>query len=162
MSKITAEIIKNSTISAEIQAEAKIESSITKEAEIKSEITKSKTIEASISKQAEITANLTLAGITKIQQANDIEGTPEDGNTLVWSDDTGKFTYSSPAGEDKNYTEEFTDALDIDITHNLNKFPSVTIVDTAGDEVVTLVRHLDRNTINLTFTAETSGKVYIN
>jgi hypothetical protein len=48
------------------------------------------------------------------------------------------------------------------ITHNLGKYPSVTVVDSAGTVVVGEIEYLDLNSIRITFTAEFSGKAYFN
>ena len=49
-----------------------------------------------------------------------------------------------------------------DITHNMGKFPSVTIVDTAGDEVDAQVNHISNTHLTITFSALVSGKAYLN
>ncbi len=46
--------------------------------------------------------------------------------------------------------------------HNLGKFPSVTIVTSAGDEVEGDVSHDSVNQATLTFSAAFSGKAYFN
>lgn len=48
------------------------------------------------------------------------------------------------------------------ITHNLQKFPAVTVVDSAGTVVVGEVTYLDQNSLKVTFSAEFSGKAYCN
>lgn len=48
------------------------------------------------------------------------------------------------------------------ITHNMGKYPSVTIVDTAGDEVEGAVRQNSINQLTITFSAAVSGKAYLN
>jgi hypothetical protein len=48
------------------------------------------------------------------------------------------------------------------ITHNLNRFPSVTIVDSTGREVIGDIKYIDRNTITLTFKSLFSGRAYLN
>jgi hypothetical protein len=48
------------------------------------------------------------------------------------------------------------------ITHNLNKYPSVTIVTSAGDEVEGDVSFPTINTVTLNFSASFSGKAYLN
>lgn len=48
------------------------------------------------------------------------------------------------------------------INHNLGKYPSVTIVDTAGSEVEGNVTHTGPNGLTITFTAPFSGKAFIN
>ena len=48
------------------------------------------------------------------------------------------------------------------ITHNLNKFPSVSIVDSSNAEVIGEVEHTDANTLIVKFSAAFSGKAFIN
>lgn len=49
-----------------------------------------------------------------------------------------------------------------EINHNLGRYPSVTVVDSAGDKVETLTHYVDENNIRLEFTAEFGGKAYLN
>ena len=48
------------------------------------------------------------------------------------------------------------------VTHNLNKFPSVSVVDTANTQVFTRAEYIDTNTLILTFSAAFAGKAYMN
>ena len=48
------------------------------------------------------------------------------------------------------------------VTHNLNKFPSVTIVDCNEEQIFGVVDYQSANTIVLTFSAAISGKAYLN
>ena len=48
------------------------------------------------------------------------------------------------------------------IAHNMGKNPSVSIVDSAGDEVVGQVIHTSLNQVVISFTAAFSGKAYLN
>jgi hypothetical protein len=48
------------------------------------------------------------------------------------------------------------------ITHGLGKFPSATVVDSAGSEVIGEVNYTDNNNLTITFTAPFSGKAYLN
>ena len=48
------------------------------------------------------------------------------------------------------------------VTHNLNKFPSVTIVDSNEEQIFGVVDYQSANTIVLTFSAAISGKAYLN
>ena len=59
------------------------------------------------------------------------------------------------------YTQASPSAI-WNIQHNLNKNPSVSIVDTAGSQVYTDVEYIDNNNLRLTFFAAFSGKAYMN
>ena len=48
------------------------------------------------------------------------------------------------------------------IEHNLDKFPSVSVVDTANTQVFTIAEYIDTNTLILTFSAAFAGKAYMN
>lgn len=48
------------------------------------------------------------------------------------------------------------------ITHNLEKYPSVTVVDSADTIIVGEITYLDMNTLKITFQAAFSGKAYLN
>lgn len=48
------------------------------------------------------------------------------------------------------------------INHNMDKYPSVNIVDSANDEVTGEVKYNSLNQITITFTAAFSGKAYLN
>lgn len=66
-------------------------------------------------------------------------------------------------GEDKN--EVFiqnTAAAEWNITHSLNKRPSVTVIDSAGTVVEGTTTYISNSEITLTFTAPFSGKAYLN
>lgn len=49
-----------------------------------------------------------------------------------------------------------------DIVHGLNKYPSVTIVDSGGNTVVGDVRYVSLNEVQVTFTSAFSGTAYLN
>lgn len=64
---------------------------------------------------------------------------------------------------DKTYVHhQSTPALVWDITHNLDKFPSVTIVDSAGAVVMGDVTYESENKLKVAFTAEFGGSAYLN
>ena len=48
------------------------------------------------------------------------------------------------------------------VVHNLNKFPSVNIVDSGGSVVLGEIQYIDENQITITFTSGFSGKAYLN
>lgn len=49
-----------------------------------------------------------------------------------------------------------------DVTHNLNKKPSVTVVDSADSVVIGDVQYINNNQVRLTFVGAFSGKAYFN
>ena len=74
-------------------------------------------------------------------------------------------SYSPKGQTDKNFTSNninFTSGQELQIDHNLNKFPSVTTVDSAGSQVVGDIQHVDLNSFKITFKASFQGKIYAN
>jgi len=58
--------------------------------------------------------------------------------------------------------DQSTPASSWSITHNLNKYPSVTIVDTASSEIIGEVVYNSTNSLTLNFSASFSGKAFLN
>ena len=48
------------------------------------------------------------------------------------------------------------------VTHNLSKYPTITVVDSGGSVVLGEIQYTDENQIIITFTSEFSGKAYLN
>ena len=70
---------------------------------------------------------------------------------------------NNSSGSDKFF--RFTQAVASDVwevNHNLNKFPSVTVVDSANDVVVGDIKYIDKNNVVITFSASFVGKAYFN
>jgi len=64
---------------------------------------------------------------------------------------------------DKNYLHDQGISSTVwTITHNLNKFPSVTVKDSAGEEVEGEVHHVSVNQLTITFSASFSGVATLN
>jgi hypothetical protein len=73
------------------------------------------------------------------------------------------FQYDYLSEGDKNF--EFTQASPSttwSVSHDLNKFPSVTVVDSAGTQVIGDVQHIDNDNLTITFINQFSGKAYLN
>ena len=65
--------------------------------------------------------------------------------------------------EDKNFV--YTQAVSSDvweIQHNLDKYPSITIVDSGNSVVIGEIVYIDKNNVRITFTSAFSGKAYFN
>lgn len=68
-----------------------------------------------------------------------------------------------PINYDKNYLHIQSVASDEWlINHNLNKYPSVTVIDSAENIVVGEVEYLDLNNLKIKFTGGFSGKATLN
>ena len=70
--------------------------------------------------------------------------------------------FASGSGDKFYPYEQMAPATTWSINHNLGKFPSVTVVDSAGTVVGGDVTYNDANNVTLTFTAAFSGKAYLN
>lgn len=67
------------------------------------------------------------------------------------------------SGGDKHYTHNQEMASDVwEVTHDLGKEPAVTIIDSAGTEVIGEVEHVSLNKCILRFEGAFSGKAIFN
>jgi len=66
-------------------------------------------------------------------------------------------------GDDKHFTfDQATPSATWTISHNLNKRPSVTVVDSGGNEWQTAVEHISPNQCVVRFSAPFAGRAYLN
>lgn len=65
-------------------------------------------------------------------------------------------------GSDKNFETVLSGQTDITIDHNLNKYPAISVFDSAGDEVEGDYTHINTNSVRLRFSAGFSGKAIFN
>lgn len=63
---------------------------------------------------------------------------------------------------DKTFSKSFTSATAVIVDHNLAKFPSVTVVDSAGDEVEGTVSFVSASQCVVAFSSAFSGVIYCN
>lgn len=66
------------------------------------------------------------------------------------------------ADGDKNYTTTFSPTDTLLVTHNLNKYPSVDVINSAGDEVIGDVNYLTTNSLIVSFSAAFGGRITCN
>ena len=88
-----------------------------------------------------------------------------EGNGSLVGDKYYAMAYSPKGQTDKNFVSSniaFSADVAETVNHNLNKFPSVTTVDSAGSHVVGDVQHINENSFTITFTSSFTGKVYAN
>jgi hypothetical protein len=84
--------------------------------------------------------------------------------------DTGKFKIGDGSSSwtslgyagDKTYTQGFSSTATVTVTHGLNKYPAVTVMDSAGDEVIGDIAYTNLNSLVVTFSAPFSGTVTCN
>lgn len=76
---------------------------------------------------------------------------------------TGPSGGSTPGTGDSNYVHPQSSPSALwTVNHGLGKFPSVSVVDSANDEVEGSVRHISVNQLTITFSAPFSGRAFIN
>ena len=64
---------------------------------------------------------------------------------------------------DKNYLHIQNIASDVwEINHDLKKFPSVTVIDSAGSEVIGDIEYIDTDNVRIKFAGSFSGKATLN
>lgn len=68
---------------------------------------------------------------------------------------------ASKGGGRKDWTQNVA-AARWEVQHNLDGWPAVTVVDSAGTEVVGDVQYIDKNNVVISFTAPFSGKAFFN
>lgn len=89
------------------------------------------------------------------------------GYWMIWNVATKQYETSNlPVGEggsDKTFVfVQNVAANSWEIQHNLNKFPSVSIVDSGNNLVLGEIEYIDSNNLKVNFSAIFSGKAYIN
>lgn len=95
-------------------------------------------------------------------------GIPAGGNTdeilTKASSDDYDFAWAAPSEVygDNNYEQAFTSSASVTVTHNLNKYPSLVIFDSAGDEVEGFVQHTSKNSLTVSFSSPFTGTVSCN
>lgn len=62
--------------------------------------------------------------------------------------------------DDRSLTQSFNLQNIIVVTHNFTRYPSVTIFDTAGDEIIGDIVHASANQFTVTFSVTVSGVIY--
>lgn len=74
-----------------------------------------------------------------------------------------RVTALEQGGSDKHFVfNQSVPASTWNIEHGLEKYPSVTVVDSAGNEVVGDCEYIDDNNVVVTFSNAFSGKAYLN
>ena len=76
--------------------------------------------------------------------------------------DIVNFTFGDNSGDKTFVYNQVTPATTWTVQHGLNKFPSITVVDTAKSVVVGNYTYVDNNNVILEFSAPFAGKAYFN
>ena len=72
------------------------------------------------------------------------------------------FTFGDNAGDKTFVYQKAVPSTTWEVQHDLNKFPSITVVDTAKSVVVGNYTYVDNNNVILNFSAAFAGKAYFN
>ena len=115
-----------------------------------------------------LTQNANPGGTTLTIAGNiSITGTLADSNASVGTN--GQVLTSTVTGiawaDNVQATFEFTQGVPAttwNITHDLNKFPSITVIDTGNTVVTGEYNYTSNKTVTLTFSAAFAGKAYLN
>ena len=91
---------------------------------------------------------------------NDLDNKPKINNVTLEGNKTSS-ELGLTGDKDFTYIKSTPDKV-WDITHNLDKYPSVTIVDSAGSVVIGDITYTSKSTLTVTFSAAFSGKAYLN
>lgn len=77
--------------------------------------------------------------------------------------DTNSWQVFMENAVDRNYVHTQAGAsAEWIVAHNLGKFPSVTVIDSAGSQVIGDVTYTDINNLTIKFLGAFSGKAYLN
>lgn len=107
-----------------------------------------------------------MSSIVVKETGNKVSVTEVTGTTVVANQKGNTVTVTGVIGGvslDANYvyTQNVSSAVWV-INHGLNKYPSVSVVDSAGSMVVGSVLYDSLNQITITFSAPFSGKAFFN
>lgn len=91
---------------------------------------------------------------------NDLENKPKINNVTLEGNKTSS-ELGLTGDKDFTYIKNTPDKI-WEITHNLDKYPSVTVVDSAGSVVMGDITYTSKSAIKITFSAAFSGKAYLN
>lgn len=90
-------------------------------------------------------------------------GVPEGGNPgNVLTRTVDGTAWQAFSASDKYFEQSFSVSNSVSVTHNLNKYPAVTVHDSAGDEVEGNIIHTNLNQLSVTFSAPFSGRITCN
>lgn len=67
-----------------------------------------------------------------------------------------------PAGGETYVHTQSASATTWTISHNLSRYPSITVVDSAGTVVIGAAHYVDTNTVELSFSSPFQGKAFLN
>jgi len=78
------------------------------------------------------------------------------------TDEANPVISASGGSGDKNFVYDFTMQHTLNISHGLQKYPTATVINSAGDKVESTVQYVDINNVIIQFTKPFSGRVTLN
>jgi hypothetical protein len=101
---------------------------------------------------------------TNVQYSDVLSFTAIEAESPVYEGDLPSGVSFTPTDgtEDKSLVVDFTSQTTVSISHTLNKYPSVTIVDENGCQILADVCYNSRSSITVTFSEPMSGSIYFN
>ena len=101
-------------------------------------------------------------GATSLEELDDVDiDGAESGDVLTY--DGEKWVATQQSDSDKNYVHvQMQASTSWLVTHNLAKYPSVSVVDTENAHVFGNVTYLNENQLRIDFSAAFGGKAYMN
>ena len=164
---INTTISNDMNINTTISNEALINTTISNDLVINTTIPSDTYINAVITNDSEIKVSITSEGV-RGADGRGLEYSWQGTYLGVKTSGEEDYTYvnlASNSGTGEIETFVFTQQVSSSvwtITHFLNKYPSVTVVDSAGSVVIGEITYLNLSTISIAFTSEFSGKAYLN
>ena len=113
-------------------------------------------------------ATFTVTGGSKITELDEVVTLDGSDKIVIASGGTNKFITASQLAKELDETtahyahDQVIASASWAVVHNLGKFPSLSIVDTGGNEVEGEVQHIDNNNLIITFSSSFAGKAYLN
>jgi len=78
------------------------------------------------------------------------------------TDEANPVISASGGSGDKNFIYDFTMQHTLSVNHGLQKYPTATVINSAGDKVESTVQYIDINNVIIQFTQPFSGRVTLN
>lgn len=98
----------------------------------------------------------------ELYELHDVKITsPQNNQVLSYDSATSLWVNEAMLPETYTYTQG-APASTWNIAHTLNKFPSVSVVDSANNDVIGDVHYTDQSNLTITFSSPFSGKAYLN
>ena len=113
---------------------------------------------------AQVTVQVTEQAVEILEHPSTLQGPVGPQGPQGEQGEQGPQGPTGPSGEgDLNFTyDQPTPSDEWTITHNLGKFPSVSVTDSGGNQWQTAVEYVNENTCIVRFSAAFSGKAYLN